>query len=188
MDAELKKTDGRLTLGLERHLPHPPEKVWRVLTERELLKQWFPCDVEGEWKVGAELRFTFLRGEGEGLSEEEMRGEVLAVDRPRLLEFRWGSSLIRSELIAEGDGCRLLFSETLDDPSWGARNAAGWEMCLENLDLVLQGISAARFTVAVWQGKYTRYVKKFAPKFGPQQQPPEAHLAAVEQAALDQPG
>ena len=66
MDATLTKNGPRYTLGLERHLAHPPEKVWRVLTERDLLKQWFPCDVEGEWKVGTALRFNFLHGEGDG--------------------------------------------------------------------------------------------------------------------------
>ena len=179
MDADLTQAGGRYTLILERNLPYPPEKVWRVLTERELLRQWFPCDVEGEWKVGAELRFTFLHGEGEGLSEEELRGQVVTVDPPRLLEFLWGRHLIRSELIAEGDGCRLLFSETLDDASEGARNAAGWEMCIENLELLLQGASAARFALDVWRGKYARYVKKFEPLFGPQQEAPESQLAAA---------
>ncbi len=87
MDASLTKTGPRYTLGLERRLAHSPEKVWRVLTERDFLNQWFPCDVEGEWKVGSELRFNFLHGEGEGLPEEDLRGEVLVLDPPRLLEY-----------------------------------------------------------------------------------------------------
>ena len=143
MDASLTKTGPRYTLGLERRLAHSPEKVWRVLTERDLLNQWFPCDVEGEWKVGSELRFNFLHGEGEGLPEEDLRGEVLVLDPPRLLEYRWGTHLLRCELTADGDGCRLLFSESFEDASWGARNAAGWEMCLDNLELLVQGQSGA---------------------------------------------
>ncbi len=31
-----------------RRLPHPPEKVWRALTEAEHLAAWFPTTVEGE--------------------------------------------------------------------------------------------------------------------------------------------
>ena len=61
---------------------------------RHRLRQWFPCDVEGEWSVGSELQFTFLHGEGEGLSDEELRGEVLTVDPPHLLEFRWSGSSV----------------------------------------------------------------------------------------------
>lgn len=30
-----------------RHLPHPPEKVWRALTEPEHLEHWFPTTMEG---------------------------------------------------------------------------------------------------------------------------------------------
>ncbi len=178
MSACFTKTGSQYTLALERQLAHSPEKVWRVLTERELLKQWFPCDVVGGWKVGAELRFEFRHGEGDGLSDEELRGEVLSVDPPRLLEFRWGTHLIRCELIADGDGCKLLFSEILDDASMGARNAAGWEICLESLDTVLQVGAIAKFAWDVWQAKFKRYVKKFEPEFGPQQGPPESHPAA----------
>ena len=174
MDATLTKVRSRYRLGLERRLAHPPQQVWRVLTERNLLRQWFPCDVEGEWSVGSELRFTFLHREGEGLSDEELRGEVLTVDPPRLLEFRWGTSQIRCELIPEGNGCRLLFSETLD-ASWGARSAAGWEMCLDNLDLLLDGAAIAKFAIDVWRGKFSHYVKKFERKFGPQLEPPIYH-------------
>ena len=179
MDATLKKDGPRYTLGLERRLAHPPEKVWRVLTERELLKQWFPCEVEGEWKVGAELRFTFLHGEGDGLPEEELRGEVLTVEPQRLLEFRWGSHLLRCELIAVEDGCRLLFSNSFEDASWGARNAVGWEFCLDNLDLLLKGATLVKFGVAVWQKTFSRYVEKFEPRFGPQQAMPESHPGAA---------
>ena len=69
MDATFVKAGARYTLGLERRLAHSPEKVWRVLTERELVKQWFPADIDGEWKVGATLQFKFLHGEGDGLSD-----------------------------------------------------------------------------------------------------------------------
>ncbi|PZG03110.1 SRPBCC domain-containing protein, partial [Nonomuraea aridisoli] len=37
--------DGRTTLRLQRRLPHPPEKVWRAITEPEHLAAWFPTTV-----------------------------------------------------------------------------------------------------------------------------------------------
>ena len=172
-EASLNKDGKRYTLLLQRRLPHSVEKVWRVLTERELLRQWFPCDVEGDWVVGAPLRFTFLHGEGDGLSEEELSGEVLAVDPPRYLEFTWGEHLYRCRLTNEADGCTLAFSDSFDDPSMGARNAAGWELCLQNLDLLLEGAAVAKFAVDAWQEKFERYVKKFEKQAGPQQGMPE---------------
>lgn len=173
MEATLTKAGALLVLQLERRLAHAPEKIWRVLTESELLKQWFPADIQGEWKAGAALRFEFLHGEGEGMPEDQLRGEVLAVDPHRLLEFRWGDGVIRCELIPDGDGCRLLFSETIGDASWGARNAAGWEMCLDNLGLLIDGAALAKFSWDAWRAKFQHYKKKFEPEHGPQDEPPE---------------
>lgn len=175
MEATLNNVESGYVLMVQRRLQHPPEKVWRAVTERGLLKQWFPCDVEGGWKVGAALRFNFLHGEGDGLPEEDLRGEVLAVDEPHLLEFRWGSHRLKYEIVADGDGCMFSLSESFDDPSWGARNAAGWEMCLENLQLVVEGVAASKFIADVWQGKFKHYVKKFEPDFGKQTDPTDEH-------------
>ena len=173
MDASFFRSGERYTLRLERRLAHAPEKVWRMLTERELIRQWFPADIEGEWRVGAPLRFTMLLGEADGLSEEELRGEVLTVEPLRRLEFRWGQHLIRVELTADREGCILRFSETFDGTSWGARAAAGWEMCLENLTTLLQGGTSASFAWDAWRTKFERYVAKFEPDLGHQEGPPE---------------
>ena len=90
---------------------------------------------------------------------------------------------MKYELKPDGDGCRFRLSESFDDPSWGARNAAGWEMCLENLDLVLEGVAALKFAADVWQTKFRRYVQKFEPAFGPQQDPSDDHPLLVENPA-----
>ncbi len=173
MDCTFGAVGGGYELAFERRLEHPPEKVWRVLTEKDLLQQWFPCHIVGEWVVGETLRFEFQHGEGDGLPEGDLRGEVLTVDPPKLLEFTWGQHQYRFELSPDGDGCHLRFTETLADPSQGARNAAGWEMCFENLDAIMQGVEIALFAFEVWQGKFDKYVKKFEPEMGPQQGPPE---------------
>jgi uncharacterized protein YndB with AHSA1/START domain len=175
MDASLTKSGELYTLALERHLRHSPAKVWRVITEREYLHQWFPAHVIGEWRVGEELRFEFQHGEGDELSEEELRGEVLTVEPERLLEFRWGKHILRCELIPDKDGCRLIFSEHLEDASMGARNAAGWEWCLQNLETLLEGGAIAKFELDAWRGRFEHYVAAFQPQFGHQQGPPETH-------------
>ena len=172
MDATLKKDGTRYTVRFERQLAHLREKVWRVLTERELLKEWFPCDVIGEWTVGAKLQFVFAEGEAENT---ELSGEVLAVEPPRLLEYRWGESVLRCELIVQGDGCRLIFSESFEDGSIAARNAAGWDLCLENMQVVLADRAPAEFAMDAWRVSFNRYVEEFEPLAGPQQGPPETH-------------
>ncbi len=175
MDARLGRNGPRFTLVIERRLSHTPDKVWRVLTEADLLGKWFPCDIAGEWIVGTPLRFVFRHGGDEGLSEEDLRGEVLAVDEPRRLEFRWGAHVLEFEIEPDGDGCRFVLSDTFDDPSWGARQAAGWEMCLDNLELVLDGAAVLKFAASIWTAKFKRYVGKFEPKFGPQHDPTGEH-------------
>lgn len=48
-----------LSFSQEYDLPHPPKKIWRTLTEPELLAQWIaPCDL----KPVIGHRFTFQMG------------------------------------------------------------------------------------------------------------------------------
>jgi len=155
------------TLSIECRFDHSPEKVWRAITERDLLKQWFPCDVVGDWRVGAELDFIFPPETPAEVPEEDLHGKVLAVDEPRLLTFLWGSHTLEFELKPDGEGCQFRLSESFDDKAWCARNAAGWEMCIENLDLVLRGATIVKFIAKVWREKFERHAEQFIDILGP---------------------
>ena len=62
-------------------LDHPPEKVWRALTEPELLGAWLlPNDIEAE----EGRRFTLRGGPGAPID-----CDVLAAEPPRLLRLSW---------------------------------------------------------------------------------------------------
>ena len=76
MQGQLERIDGRWQLRFTRKLAHPPEKVWRALTELEHLAAWFPTDIEGERAPGAELRFVFRNGEGPTIA-----GKMITVAR-----------------------------------------------------------------------------------------------------------
>jgi uncharacterized protein YndB with AHSA1/START domain len=181
MEARFTRTDTGYLLTLERRLAHAPDKVWRALTQPEFLRRWFPCNIEGEWRVGAPLRFHFRDGEGDGLPEEWLLGEVLEVQPERVLAFRWGTHVLRAELhpVDEGaEGCRLVFSESLDDPSQGARNGAGWDLCLDRLGMLLETGTLAKVGWDAWKSRFEHYVRAFEPEFGSQVGPPEAHPAA----------
>lgn len=175
MDATLERHGNRYTLRVERQLQGSIDKVWRAVTDPTFLLRWFPCDVTGEWSVGAPLRFEFREGEGGETEERYLRGKVLAVEAPHLLEFSWGPDLLRFELESEGHGCLFRLSHTFDDPAWGARNAAGWEICVENLDLLLQGAALVKLAADVWNTKFRRYVARFRGPYGEQVGPPEDH-------------
>ena len=73
-------TAAEAPLSFECDLPDPPEKVWRALTEPELLAAWMmPNDIKAE----AGGRFAFA---GPGAPIE---CEVIEVEPGRLLRYSW---------------------------------------------------------------------------------------------------
>lgn len=72
-------------LRVERVYPHPPELVWRTLTEAELLSRWLmPNDFVAE--VGH--RFTFTTEPGPGF-DGKVHCEVLLLEAPRRMTWSW---------------------------------------------------------------------------------------------------
>ncbi len=171
------RDDGRYVLRFERHIAHPPERVWRALTEPGQLRQWFPTDIEGERRPGAKIRFAFRAGapraqDMPGLLEhdpEDLDGEFTEFDPPRLLAYTWGEEDLRWELEPAVDGCRLIFTHTFTErsgiphPAGGAkkaaRTAAGWDVCLASLDALLSDSDAP--PADLWPLLYSRYTGKF---------------------------
>ena len=124
-------------LHFVRHLPHPPEKVWRALTEPDHLRNWFPTDIHGDRRTGATLRFAFRENEG-----PELEGKMLAYEPHRLLEMQWGDDeILRFELHPTdgGNGTELRFANTFAELGKAARDAAGWHHCLDHLVHELAG-------------------------------------------------
>lgn len=173
--------DDRYVLRFERRLAHPPEKVWRALTEAEQLRQWFPTDIEGERKRGAKIRFVF-REDAPSAADmpellehdpEDLDGEFTEFEPPRLLAYTWGDEDLRWELDPIEEGCRLVFTHAFGErtgiPHPGgprkkaARDASGWEACLAQLSAVLDGApSGGEGAEADWQELYDAYVERFA--------------------------
>lgn len=164
-DASLLTDRTQPAVRLERDLPDPPEVVWGALTEREQLKEWFPCDVivEGEWRVGAALSFPFPPE----VIEMTLSGEVLECDPPRRLAYTWGEETLRFELAPREGGTNLVMVDELPAGA-AARNAAGWEACLDKL----AGLEVAD---DAWQQRFDRYSAAFEPELGPQEGPPAGY-------------
>ncbi len=90
---------------------------------------------------------------------------MLECDEPRLLAFTWGPETLRFELIEVGGGTRLVMTDELDPPT-AARNAAGWDVCLEMLD-------GRNPEPALWRRRFARYTEAFEPTLGHQEGPPQ---------------
>jgi uncharacterized protein YndB with AHSA1/START domain len=164
--ATLLADGARPAVRLERLLPDPPAVVWRAITDREELRSWFPCEVivAGErWEVGAAITFAFPPE----VIDMTLTGEVLAVDEPHTLEFSWGEEILRFTLLAAGGGTRLVLIDELP-PGIAARNAAGWEACLDRLAGLDPGPDA-------WRPRFEAYVLAFEPALGAQEGPPAGY-------------
>jgi uncharacterized protein YndB with AHSA1/START domain len=160
MDGTLEQVDdGRWQLRFTRTLPHAPEKVWRAITQPEHLAHWFPTTIEGERAAGARLTFSFRNGEA-----PSFEGEMLAYEPPSLLEFRWGGDVVRLELQPAEQGTVLTLLDTLDERGKGARDAAGWHVCLDSLSTHLSGKHDARDAMSQWKDVHPRYVESFGPE------------------------
>jgi uncharacterized protein YndB with AHSA1/START domain len=158
-EGTLAQVEGRWELRFVRRLPHPPEKVWRALTEPGHLAAWFPADMEGDRAAGARLRFVFRNGEGPAAD-----GEMLAYDPPSLLEYRWGDEILRFRLEADGHGCVLTLVDVFDEVGKAARDAAGWHSCLDVLDHHLAGDRAPWPPERRWAEVHPGYVERFGPE------------------------
>jgi uncharacterized protein YndB with AHSA1/START domain len=133
-DAILQNTEGRSMLRFERTYAHPPERVWRALTESDEHRSWHPTPFEFEPRVGG--RVTYLPG---GDAPDMPAGEVVEYEPPRLLAHTWDADLLRWQLEGQEDGCRLVLTHTFDDHFKAARDAAGWHVCLDALAATLEG-------------------------------------------------
>src|SRR6516164_8336013 len=132
---KLESIGGRWQLRFTRELAHPQDKVWRAITEPEHLRAWFPQD---------------------------FGGEVLAYQPQSLVEFRWGTDVIRLELAGRPGGCTLTLLDTFDELGKAARDAAGWHECLDRLTDDLEGAEPPEWG-SVWRAVNPVYRDRFGP-------------------------
>jgi uncharacterized protein YndB with AHSA1/START domain len=144
------------TLTFTRRLPHPPERVWRAVTETDHLAAWFPDRIEGEFRAGAPLRFVTRTGDA-------FDGEMLAFEPPSVMELRWGTDVVRIEVAADGDGTILTLTDRFADLGKAARDGAGWHECLARLDAHLAGAPEPDVD-DTWPAVHPRYVDALGPE------------------------
>ncbi|MGW8779358.1 SRPBCC family protein [Streptomyces sp. NPDC055796] len=120
--ARADESEDLTTVRVDQFLPHPPGKVWRALTEPELIAQWLmPCDFRLE--VGHRYTMTGTPRPNAGFSGTTA-AEVLAFEPGRMLAVRWqdASDANRADwtitwtLAPEGRGTRLFLLHEGFDP------------------------------------------------------------------------
>jgi uncharacterized protein YndB with AHSA1/START domain len=103
-------------IQVDQFLGHPPAKVWRALTEPDLLARWLmPNDIKPV--AGHRFHLDAPPRPSAGFAGGPVPCEVLEVEPHRLLKFSWGEQwTITWRLHPEGKGTRLLLSHTGFDP------------------------------------------------------------------------
>jgi uncharacterized protein YndB with AHSA1/START domain len=134
-------TDTRSVI-VEREFPHPPEKLWRALTQPHLIAEWL---MKNDFMPAVGHRFNF-RGDWGGVLD----CEVLAIEPNRALSYTWDfphddaaynlKSVVTFTLTATSTGTLLRMEQVGFRPNQkqafgGAK--AGWQQFFTKLDEIL---------------------------------------------------
>jgi uncharacterized protein YndB with AHSA1/START domain len=137
------------SLVVERQMPHPPEKVWRALTQSHLIAEWL---MENDFVAKVGHRFTVRATPLPGWSGVT-NCEVVTVEAPRLLAYRWGDGTesdsglktLVTWTLTPRDGGTLLRMEQSGfgprDELAHSRMGGHWPRVLERLERVAGGVA-----------------------------------------------
>lgn len=132
-----------LTLVIERIFPHPPEKLWRALTESSLLAQWM---MKNDFEPVVGHRFQF-HSDPNSDWKYALDCKVLVVDPPLRLSYIWSPSANGPETVVlftltPADGGTHLRMEQSGIPDERGKSWAdySWQNFLGGLEKVLGGL------------------------------------------------
>jgi len=131
------------TLVIEREMPHPQEKIWRALTEGQLVEEWL---LKNDFQPVVGHRFQFRAApvpHWNGIID----GEVLVVDPKSRLSYGWGSmgleTVVAWTLTPTEGGTRVRMEQSGFPSEEGANYKGaryGWNHHLNNLERVVGGM------------------------------------------------
>ena len=134
-------------LRYERFLPHPPERVWRALTDSRLMGRWL---METDFEPVVGHRFQF-RTDPAPTFDGVLYGEVISVDPPRLIAYTFKGGIMNYQtmvtwtLLPESEGTRLILEHTgwtgLRDVMISHIIGSGWSRMLNALPDVLDELA-----------------------------------------------
>jgi len=124
-----------LSVVVERDMPHPPEKVWRALTQPHLIDEWL---MKTDFKPAVDHRFTLRADWG------TVECRVLAIDPNKSLSYRWDAlgveTVVTWTLTPTSAGTHLRMEQTgfRPDQQQAYQGAKfGWQKFLANLEQVV---------------------------------------------------
>jgi len=161
--AHVEKDGEKWTLVLVKQLRHSPERVWQAITDPAHLREWAPFDAGGNLSVvGTTVKLTTVGAPGPHITETIVK----RADAPRLLEYTWGDFDMRWELVPTSNGTRLTLWTNIARP-FISMGAAGWHICFDVLDRLLDGQPIGRLVgpetmkFEGWQRLNAEYARQF---------------------------
>ena len=129
---------------IERDLAHPPEKIWRALTQPHLIAEWL---MQNDFKPAMGHRFN-LRTQAYGDWNGVIDCEVLAIEPDKTLSYTWESgngplrvtSVVTWTLTPTDTGTHLRMEQSgfrSDQPQNYAGAKYGWQNFFAKLEQVL---------------------------------------------------
>src|ERR1700753_954072 len=127
-----------LSVVVEREIPHPPEKIWRALTQPHLIEEWL---MKNDFQPVVNHRFNLRADWG------SVDCQVLAVEPNKMLSYTWGSYDLRSVVTwtltatSTGTHLRMVQSGFLpSQPQYYQGAQAGWPRFIGALEQVVARI------------------------------------------------
>lgn len=124
-----------LSVVVERDIPHPPEKIWRALTQPHLIAEWL---MKNDFRPVPGHRFTMSGDWG------SVDCRVTAVEPERTLSYSWAAfgleSIVTWTLTPTGGGTHLRMEQSgfrPDQPQFHQGAQANWPRFLTALEQVL---------------------------------------------------
>jgi uncharacterized protein YndB with AHSA1/START domain len=160
--AHVEKSGDDWTLVLVKEMRHSPDKVWQALTDPAELREWAPYDADKSLATAGETVKLTTVGAPESVTETTVK----RADAPNVLEYQWGGGDTRWELEAVGEGTRLTLWAKIDR-RYIAMGAAGWHVCLDVLERMLDGNPVGRMAgpgtmkFEGWQRLHKEYAQQF---------------------------
>src|SRR3954468_3672151 len=120
---------------IEREIPHPPEKIWRALTQPHLIEEWL---MKNDFKPVVDHRFNLRADWG------AVDCRVTAVEPNKTLSYTWAAygleSVVTWTLTPTGTGTRLRmeqegFRTDQEQAYQGAKH--GWQQFFAQLEQVV---------------------------------------------------
>jgi uncharacterized protein YndB with AHSA1/START domain len=128
---------------IEKEFPHPPERVWRALTQGSLIKEWL---MDNDFQPVVGHRFSF-RSTPVPNWDGVIHSEVLIVEPNKKLSYTWATlgleSLVSWTLAPTSTGTllRMEHSGFASDQDAAYKGATyGWRNFIGGLEKVVAGL------------------------------------------------